>query len=508
VLESFYKPQPRPMRLRSHSAITIHLLLIATLYTIMLILTQRLVFSIGLSIGMVSIVLVINNAKYATLKEPLVFTDFYLYLQVFKHPRLYLPFLGIVPLILLTVIGGGVILAGLVLEKTLFKWLSITTLLLALWVFVMLYLLSKLSSKVTCSQQIESDCEQFGVLVTSCVYAFKASKSRNEVFQNISDESLYSKEKIDFSSQNGELADIVVVQSESFFDARHLSPNILEKVLSAYDECLLSSQAFGKLSVPAWGANTMRTEFGFLTGLTPLQLGLAQYYPYQQLSKFKIPSIVSVLKSLGYYCVCIHPNASGFFMRDKFFKQLGFDDFLDEESFGGAVRTGPYIADQAVTNKIMHVLNSGDKPCFIFAITMENHGPLHLEAVATDEWKDYYESQPSSGLDDLTVYLRHLKNADKMISQLCSCFKERSTPVMFSLYGDHVPAISHVFDQMGYEDARSNYFIWSNTEKKPVRSQDFLEERVMKVESLGLNLLEAIGALKFKGRKVLKRNPD
>jgi len=80
--------------------------------------------------------------------------------------------------------------------------------------------------------------------------------------------------------------------------------------------------------------------------------------------------------------------------------------------------------------------------------------------------------------------------------------------VLFSLYGDHVPAISHVFDQMGYEDARSNYFIWSNTEEKVVRRQIFSGEQVMKIENLGLSLLETIGALRFKGSDAFKRNFD
>jgi len=355
-----------------------------------------------------------------------------------------------------------------------------------------MYLLAKISLEVTLSEQIRRDCEQFGVLATACVYSFQASKSRNKLFETIIKESVYAKESSSNYPDETELSDIVVVQSESFFDARNLNSNILGKVLSSYDKCLTSSRLFGKLSVPAWGANTMRTEFGFLTGITSSQLGLAQYYPYQQLLQFKIPSVVSALKSLGYYCVCVHPNASGFFMRDQFFKQLGFDAFLDEKSFDGAIRTGPYIADEAVTQKIMQVLNSADKPCFVFAITMENHGPLHLENVVVDEWRGYYETAPDDGLDDLTIYLRHLKNADKMISQLCDYFSKKSNKGVFSLYGDHVPAISHVFDQMGYDDSRSNYFIWSNIDKMAQSEQEFSAEREMKVEDLGKHLLELI----------------
>ena len=497
VIEFFYKPKPHPIWKRSYPAITIHMLLVAAVYTLALLVTQRFFFSIGICLSASIIILAVNNAKYATLREPLVFSDFFLYLQVFQHPRLYLPFLGIFPLILLSTIGIGIVLAGVVLEESSFNWFSLPTLFLSFVLALIIYLLSKSSAKADISLKLEQDCKGLGVIVTVCIYAFKASKHRDNLDQMILKESAFSKDKISDISKENVLADIVVVQSESFFDARSLSPNILEDVLSGYDKCLISSEAFGKLNVPAWGANTMRTEFGFLTGLAPHQLGLAQFYPYQQLHKMKVPSIVSALKSLGYYCVCIHPNASGFFMRDKFFKQLGFDEFVDEKSFGGAAREGPYIADQAVTEKIMKVLREASKPCFVFAITMENHGPLNLEALSDDEWVDYYKSFPELDLDDLTKYLRHLKNADQMISQLCDFFSKGDSAALFALYGDHVPAISNVFEKMDYDDPRSNYFVWSNDKNHP-NIPSTSTERVLSIEDLGLYLLDVIGSKKNK----------
>ena len=43
------------------------------------------------------------------LREPLVFSDIAMFSQAFKHPRLYLPFLGIVPAIAAPIIAGALI---------------------------------------------------------------------------------------------------------------------------------------------------------------------------------------------------------------------------------------------------------------------------------------------------------------------------------------------------------------------------------------------------------------
>lgn len=492
ILEFFYKPQIRPLWKRSCLVITIHLLLFLLIYVLFLLITQRALFSMTASLCLASIVLIINNVKYATLREPLVFSDFFLYLQIFQHPRFYLPFLGAKLLALLLIVCAGVIFAGFSLEKALFSLLSLEALFFLGLLVSLLYLLSRLCTKVFVSIDLEKDCGLLGVLVTVCVYAYKAPKFRKKLYQTFTDETAFSEQRINNLPKKKLLADIVVVQSESFFDARNLDSNILEGVLSEYDTCLNSSEAFGKLEVPAWGANTMRTEFGFLTGLTPKQLGLAQFYPYQQLAD-GVPSIVAALKACGYHCICIHPNAANFFMRDKFFKQLGFDEFLDETAFEGAVRKGPYIADEAVTEKIIQVSkNRDDKPCFIFAITMENHGPLHLESLEKNEWADYYKKKPDVKLNDLTIYLRHLNNADRMIAQLCEFFTQKEREVIFSLYGDHVPAISHIFELMEYSDPRSNYFIWSSSEGKYADVRESPRERVLKIEALGLYLLDLI----------------
>jgi phosphoglycerol transferase MdoB-like AlkP superfamily enzyme len=490
LLECFFKPVPRLLFKRNKQSLLVTTLLVFSLFLFALFLTQRPYFSASLSLLGFIIVLVVSNTKFKTLREPLVFSDFFLYLQAVKHPRLYLPFLGVMPLVGLVLLVLLIVFSGFYIEPAKYSPLSLDAAGVAVLLLCSFMLLRRIANRIPISADAIEDCRRLGVLATLCCYGTQALDQRASLADSIKKNSSYSSRKKPSDQSSPErLADIVVVQSESFFDARIVTNTIKTTVLSEYDKCLLESNCHGRLKVPAWGANTMRTEFAFLTGLESNMLGLAQYYPYQQLIGMNIPSIVSELKSQGYWCVCIHPNASSFFMRDKFFQQLGFDEFIDADGFTDAKREGPYVSDLAVSEKIKKTLGQIEQPCFIFAITMENHGPLHMESVSAEEWRSYYDQEPSAELTDLTVYLRHLKNADSMIQQQVELYRERSRETVFAFYGDHVPAISDVFEELSYDDPRSNYFIWSRGQLEPN------EASTMRVESLGLAVVDLVKSL-------------
>jgi len=281
---------------------------------------------------------------------------------------------------------------------------------------------------------------------------------------------------------------ITVIQSESFFDVRRLHPAIKRKVLENYDTICAESIQYGKLKVPAWGANTMRSEFAFLTGIKYADMGFYRYYPYQFMHQFALTSIASTLRDLGYYCICIHPHHASFFGRDRIFPKMGFDEFIDIGSFEGDESFGPFISDKAVTDKILELTEQLDKkPLFIFAITMENHGPLHLEKTTFKERQAFYTDPLAKdlpkNLNDLTVYLRHLKNADQMIKTLTNAYRKSDKETSLCFYGDHVPSMPQVYDDTEYEDGDSDYFIWhskgSSTTKKEALQIEKLAVRTM-----------------------------
>jgi len=498
IAEKWLKPSPPLLRKKT---VLLHSLLVTLLFLAVTLIVQRPIFS-WLAVSIFLLILTgVSNAKFIALKEPMVFSDITMFSQAFKHPRLYFPFLGLIPVIVMPLVIIGLIYAVLTLEPAMaMSWQRI---LLTLIVMLICFLGAKRIAKdLKLSQDPATDNRNYGLLNSLFTYAVQARSSEHQEyitgvllaspfftalaanktgqqelrktpphFEGISSEQSSSKQ----TGQN-----ITVIQSESFFDARRLHQSINSDVLEHYDNCLCESALYGKLKVPAWGANTMRTEFSFLTGLKYEDMGLYRYYPYQYLRNMPIVSLAKLLHSQGYHCVCIHPHPASFFGRDRIFPQMGFDEFIDIQSFDTKRTFGPYISDQAVTDKIIEINKlHTDKPLFIFAITMENHGPLHLEKTTKDEQQSYFSKAPMEQINDLSVYLRHLKNADTMIQQLTSAYRQTDKPSTLCFYGDHIPSMPKIYQQLAYEDRDSDYFIWNNkTTKTPTPNSEKLDINV------------------------------
>jgi phosphoglycerol transferase MdoB-like AlkP superfamily enzyme len=285
------------------------------------------------------------------------------------------------------------------------------------------------------------------------------------------------------------LPDLVVVQSESFFDVRDVFAGIRPEILREYDVLKKSAACRGKLAVPAWGANTVRTEFAFLSGVGAEELGVHRFNPYRKLARQGIPTLAGFLRSLGYKTVCVHPYPAGFYRRDEVFPLLGFDEFIDIRSFDGVEKTGPYVDDVALAGKVCTLLGTSPaQPIFIFVITMENHGPLHWEKVREGEVQRLYSSPPPDGCDDLTVYLRHLRNADHMAAVLRDRMNALPGPGWLCWFGDHVPIMPKVYAAMGTPDGRTDYLLWK---KGDIACDGVLLD--MEVRNLGRLLLKRMG---------------
>ncbi|MEE9327496.1 MAG: LTA synthase family protein [Cocleimonas sp.] len=470
--ERFLKPQVPTLHINT---VVLQSLLVSIMFICVSLVVQRAVFS-ALAVSIFLIILTtVSNAKFKALREPMIFSDIVMFSQAFKHPRLYFPFLGLAPVIIAPIIIIGLIISVLALEPALaFSWQRILSSLLAIIVF---YFIAKaISLVIKLTMNPNTDNANYGLLNTLFIYSKQAATSShkqkiqqtltNSPFnnQNTTSESIMAPPPFLHNCTPEEQPNITIVQSESFFDARRLHPSIRTSVLKSFDDCNTSSIQYGKLKIPAWGANTMRSEFAFLSGLKSESLGFYRFYPYHYLHKMKTTTIASLLQSQGYYCVCIHPHSASFFGRDRIFTAMGFDEFIDIKSFDENDCFGPYISDQAVTEKIIEITkNKIDKPLFIFAITMENHGPLHLEKTTKEEQEIYYsQSKSITESKDLIVYLRHLANADRMIQSLTDNYNSADKETLFCLYGDHVPSMPAIYTELDYQDAHSDYFIWQN----------------------------------------------
>lgn len=468
---------PRASLRRSPGAFALHAAAIVFLCLCAVLVTGRVKFSAFVAVALVALLAGVSNAKYASLREPFVFTDLSLFSQLFAHPRLYLPFLSVATVAAI-VVGIAVVTGGFIAETPMvgrpFGAIGIAA-------AACLAIAYRLAARLPLTLDPAGDQQRHGFFAVFIAYLLNGMKpSTPRQLRSVLAAGPFA------HGSPQATPDVILIQSESFFDARRLSGQIDPAVLHHFDTARRESVQHGQLTVPAWGANTMRTEFAVLTGVEGAQLGYARFYPYAFVRR-ACASLASWFKRGGYQTQAIHPYYADFFGRARAFRHLEIDRFVDIASFKNAPRAGPYVADIAVAESITHALNEPrDKPAFIFAMTMENHGPLHLEQVQSGEGSAFHTLGDDPRWHDLTAYLRHLANADAMIGHLFDELRSRRRDTLVCFYGDHVPALPHVFRELGCEPVRSDYFIWRNYGDAPARHED------LRAEQLGLALIRSL----------------
>lgn len=462
VLEQCLLPRPALPWQRRLSTVVLHAGVWIALCGFTLLVWRRPVFLVFNALAIQSVIVGVSVVKFRALREPFIYADFEYFLDVLRHPRLYLPFFG-VWLALLCVLGyGGIVGLGLYLEQDLFVSAGHHVLTLAATMMaggcVMAWLAGKRTLPITL--RAGADLQKFGLVAALWHYAV-AEKQADKDFSDVSP--FFAPAAV---VPTHELPDLVVIQSESFFDVRRQYPQVNPAVLSGFDRLRKESILSGRLGVAAWGANTVRTEFGFLSGLSDALLGIHQYNPYRTLVRQGFPSIASWLKSLGYRTVCIHPYSASFYARDRVYPQLGFDAFIDIRSFEGADYAGQYVSDMAVADKIHDMLGEErDVPLFLFAITMENHGPLHWDRPDASDHDKWLREPLDARHDDLVSYTRHIANADQMFISVARTLQEQQRPGALCIYGDHVPIMEQVYQDLGTPDGRTDYLCWTTTHR-------------------------------------------
>jgi len=497
LFELLLKPRPRPLWQRAPAAVAVDLATAVLHFVFWLLIVQRPWFALVIATSLQMVVIQVNNTKSTSLREPFLCQDFEYFIGAIRHPRLYIPFFGIGLTIAASLAGAIAIGIGFWLEPSLFghadaPWsLAATLALIAAAVAVLSWQLPRLPA---CTLEPNDDLVRLGLYP----YLWAYGRLTGQPIDRQDNASAFAapwdleSDPVDPAT----LPNVVLVQSESFFDPRDWHPGIRRELLSEYDALMDEALHAGRFDVPAWGANTVRTECAVLTGLTPSRLGVHRFNPYHQLSKLPVNNLAGALKRLGYRTVCIHPYPASFYLRDRVYPKLGFDTFIDIADFDLSERDGQYTGDLALAERVQKQLATADeKPLFIFVISMENHGPLHLETADPAIAERWVEGGVHGGCEELTVYLRHLRNTDSMLGRLRASLQQQSLQQhskpqknsklqdssgfkdtselkdsselqkgsrhgILGFYGDHVPIMPKVYAQHGEPDGLTNYFIW------------------------------------------------
>ncbi|MGN6518463.1 MAG: LTA synthase family protein [Dokdonella sp.] len=257
------------------------------------------------------------------------------------------------------------------------------------------------------------------------------------------------------STSSEALPDIVVVQSESLFDPARLRDVLSGRFLRAY-HTLAKRATSGDLGVPTFAGGTIRTEFEVLTGAPLASLGGVQY-PWLELDRDNYPGLTRVLDAHGYRSVAVHPNAAAFWNRAQAYPALGFERFADAASFPTDRIVGLFTSDAALTDRVLDELDDDGPPRFVFAISMENHGPF--------DWRPGLDPQRLAALPLperldpgarpwLANYLYLLDDADHELARLADALARRKRRTLLLFYGDHLPDLGPTYAELGFDDGR------------------------------------------------------
>ncbi|HEY3908661.1 MAG TPA: LTA synthase family protein [Stellaceae bacterium] len=404
-----------------------------------------------------------DQTKREAVREPVVFSDMSELPHVFTHPQLYLPFAG--PGL---VIGGALATIALGIALLWFEaalwpvhpWLvalALATVGAGIWVASREPVLGAAAAMLRRLEPIGepfADAARLGPFAILLVYGIIARAERAE---RRARHVLLPAPAL--ASGTPAQVPLVLVQCESFFDARRLSPRVPHDLLPGWDACQDAGATFGRLDVAGWGANTMRAEFAVLTGISDRDLGHDRFNPYHAFADKPIASLAWRLRAEGYQTICLHPFDRSFFRRNVTIPALGFERFLGRESLGGSSRP-PYRSDPELAQEVLRALAEAGRRTFIFVITMGNHGPW-LEAGPPID-PDLRRRFDPAGLPQggpLLRYLDGVTRSDAMLQILLEGLDPRRGDCLFGFYGDHLPSLPQAFRHFGFDEWASDYVL-------------------------------------------------
>ena len=412
---------PRRHFVRSAAGTWLLLLLILATFGLFLAVCANPLLAALMTLSIHLLLAVVSNAKQRMLGEPLHFSDLALLTAIFRHPQFYFSALaGWQKLAGAFVLGVLMVGFVLVYEPVLELHLAGCLIAAASIALITISLRSPSGRALARVPQAEEDVAKLGLLPTMMLYWLRWRESEDISPQTTRDD--------EFGISEDEPQIIVAIQCESFADPVELFGEpayALPGLELARDQAIQA----GKLLVSGFGAYTMRTEYGVLFGRSEEELGFRRYDPFLTAAREVEHAISYKLGLRNWRSLFVHPHDMRFYNRHKILPAAGFVQLISEDQFDPRSRgTGRYVSDSAVADRVLDLARNAEEPSFIYAVTMENHGP--------------WSAQDTPGKDGLVHnYNRLVRAGDAMLSQLHEGLKNLRKPALLVFFGDHRPSI-------------------------------------------------------------------
>lgn len=399
----------------------------------------------------------ISRVKFAFIREPLLFSDIALVVDVFKYKTIfYATKFNILFWILALGYVFGVSALYMIYEPSIlpdhlqFFWIifglaAFLTPIMCVFSKPFNQLIARLSERLLKSLKVRPNTVRFGTF-TSVALQFLVwlGKNRDHVVSEIT-HGLHRAIHDLIDGENNDAPLIVIWQSESFYDLRHMGDNELH--LPTIDRLKREAVQWGRLTNVFEGGYTLRTEFAVLSGLQPEEVHVDASYPYLRAGHYAELVWPNKLLRNGWHTHFIHPYDKTFFMRHKALPLLGFEHMTMLDAFAyQPTAAKPYVSDADLTEKVLTIIEGvgGNKPSFMFVASMANHGP--------------WEPGRVDGLaQPVEIYRELLREADAALATLVDRLDASGRPVWLAFYGDHAPLLKSYADP--FPDPRTDYFV-------------------------------------------------
>ncbi len=491
-------------------------------FTLFFCLTLRPLASALMTVFAATLVVLGSNFKFSVVSQPLVISDFVLADQLVGNADLFNKYfveqryLGVLMLLILAVPVLTFFLERPLSKRRLLRaGLALPALVVAFSIPGWAFKQGSLGQQVYAALDLPSYERDpianvkasglLGSLVASASEYYFEMPASESVDQSRRQELVAAAAQAVSSSQS--YPDLIVVQSEAFFDFRVLDSRFPSNFYEPWDR-LKRDAIHGSIRVDTYGGATLRTEFSALTGI-PLGLFSGGVdYPYFSVVTRPLRSLPRYLQSLGYNTIAIHPYTASFWNRDLAYPRLGFDEFVSIASFQGAQRDGPYVSDAAVCKKAVDVLRESSRPVFVYIVTMENHGPWSFKRGSPDTSRKFDYINDADAMLALNRYLYHQQNAMRMAQCLIDALKQRRRPATLLFFGDHAPALPNVYRELGISNPWGSREImtvpflawrsWTQREKRQDFHISYLPSFLLGISGLKMNDFFAANAYMHK----------
>lgn len=264
------------------------------------------------------------------------------------------------------------------------------------------------------------------------------------------------KEKNTIITKQDEMPDVVVILNESVFDPSKLDYDFADALKFAFFQKGKYTKYSGILNVNTFGGSSWISEYEINTGISHKSFAGPSYMPFITLVPHTKNSIMSHLRSLGYRVEVLYPVDKNFSLALDAYTKLGSHEVTDIYEYGFEPESWGHIPDKMIGDMIIDALDKNpEKPKYIFAATMLNHGPhsgFFLDNIGCSRSMN---DQLCSKLND---YISRLTKTNEDQMDLIEKLMKRKKKTIIVNFGDHLPSFEGFSTQLRFTRDIKDYF--------------------------------------------------